>query len=75
MALARAAVADGDDILAPLDVVRRASSSTNILFSDGNARKSKLSRLLTVGNRAALIRRSTMRRSRSIISISASRIR
>jgi hypothetical protein len=27
-------------------------------LSDGNARKSKLSRLLTVGNRAALIRRS-----------------
>ena len=34
--------------------------------------KSKLSRLLTTGKRAALMRRSTMRRSRSISSSSAS---
>jgi len=75
VALARPAVADGDDVLAPLDVVRARQLQHHILFNDGRARKSKLSRLLTVGNRAALIRRSTMRRSRSIISISANRIR
>jgi predicted N-formylglutamate amidohydrolase len=34
-----------------------------ILLSDGRAAKSKLSRLFTAGNRASLIRRSTMRRS------------
>ncbi len=38
----------------------RAKSRTAILFSDGRARKSKLSRFLTVGNFAALMRRSTM---------------
>jgi hypothetical protein len=41
----------------------RANSKTAILFSDGGARKSKLSRFLTVGNLAALMRRSTMHRS------------
>jgi hypothetical protein len=41
------------------------------LLSDGMAAKSKLSRLFTAGNRASLIRRSTMRRSRSISSSSA----
>ena len=61
-------VADRDDVLAPLDILERASSSTSVLLSDGNAMKSKLSRLLTVGNFAALIRRSTIRRSRSISS-------
>ena len=45
------------------------------LFSDGKARKSKLSRLLTAGNFAALMRRSTVRRSRSINSSSARRSR
>src|ERR1035437_11096018 len=43
----------------------RASSSTRVLLSDGMAAKSKLSRLFTDGNRASLIRRSTIRRSRS----------
>src|SRR5262244_1971994 len=41
---------------------QRASSSTNVLFSEGSAVKSKLSRLLTAGNLASLIRRSTIRR-------------
>src|SRR3974377_658904 len=35
----------------------RASSITNALFKDGSAAKSKLSRLFTVGNLAALMRR------------------
>jgi hypothetical protein len=39
------------------------------------AAKSKLSRLFTVGKRAARIRRSTIRRSRSISSSSARRSR
>src|SRR6516225_8698185 len=38
----------------------RASSMTRALFNDGSAAKSKLSRLLTAGNLAALMRRSTM---------------
>ncbi len=42
----------------------RASSSTRVLLSEGMAVKSKLSRLLTAGNLASLIRRSTLRRSR-----------
>src|SRR6516164_3864772 len=49
---------------------QRASSSTNVLLSEGIAVKSKLSRLFTVGNRASLMRRSTIRRSRSINSSS-----
>ena len=53
----------------------RASSSTRVLLSDGMAAKSKLSKLFTAGNRASLIRRSTMRRSRSISSRSAKRSR
>jgi hypothetical protein len=53
----------------------RASSSTRVLLSEGMAAKSKLSRLLTAGNLASLIRRSTVRRSRSIISSSARRSR
>ena len=67
MAIARAAVAGRNDILASIDVVRSRHSRTSILSSDGNARTSKLSRLMTGGNFVALIRRSTMRRSRSII--------
>jgi hypothetical protein len=66
MGLARAAGAEGDDVLARSIHSQRASSSTCILLSFGMAVKSKLSRLLTTGNLAALMRRSTMRRSRSI---------
>src|SRR5215470_13683671 len=51
----------------------RASSRTNVLLSEGLAVKSKLSRLFTVGNRASRMRRSTIRRSRSISSSSARR--
>ena len=40
---------------------QRASSRTIILLSDGMALKSKLSKLLTAGNLAILIRRSTIR--------------
>ncbi len=53
----------------------RASSMTRALFIDGMAGKSKVSRLLTVGNRAARIRRSTMRWRRSMSSSSTSRSR
>ena len=57
------------------DNSQRASSMTSILFSDGMTLKSKLSRLLVAGNFAALIRRSIIRRSRSISSNSHSRSR
>ena len=50
----------------------RASSITRDLFTEGMAGKSKVSRLLTAGNRAARIRRSTMRWWRSMSSSSAS---
>jgi hypothetical protein len=53
----------------------RANSSTRALLREGMAVKSKLSRLFTAGNFASLIRRSTVRRSRSIISSSARRSR
>ena len=53
----------------------RASSSTRVLLSEGRAVKSKLSRLFTAGNLASLIRRSMVRRSRSIISSSVRRSR
>src|SRR5215213_10599530 len=53
----------------------RASSRTSALLSEGMARKSKPSRLLTVGKWAARIRRSTTRPSRSISSSSARRSR
>ena len=56
-----------DDILAPLHIIRRASSAPGILFAMAGE-EVKLSRLLTAGNLAALIRRSTLRRSLSIIS-------
>jgi hypothetical protein len=56
-----------------IDRGERASSRTKALLSDGSAVKSKLSRLFTVGNRASLRRRSTIRRSRSISSSSARR--
>ena len=49
---------------------QRASSRTSVLLSEGMTLKSKLSRLLITGKRAALMRRSTMRRSRSISSSS-----
>ena len=49
---------------------QRARSSTSALLSEGMTLKSKASRLLITGKRAALIRRSTMRRSRSINSSS-----
>ena len=54
---------------------QRANSSTCILFRAGIALKSKLSRLLTAGNFAALILRSIILRSRSIISSSIRRAR
>jgi AcrR family transcriptional regulator len=54
---------------------QRASSMVSALLSDGIALKSKLSRLLVAGNFAALMRRSIIRRSRSISSSSQSRSR
>ena len=65
MGLAGAAVAQRDDVVAALDVFTTASSKTSILLSEAMALKLKASRLLTAGNLACLIRRSTMRRSRS----------
>ena len=53
----------------------RASSMTRALFIEGMARKSEVPKLLTAGNRAARIRRSTMRWWRSMSSSSASRSR
>ena len=53
----------------------RASSMVSALLRDGIALKSKLSRLLVAGNFAALMRRSTILRSRSISSSSQSRNR
>ena len=62
MGLAGATVAESDDVVGALDMYsHRASSRTRALFRDGIDRKSKVSRLLVVGKRAALIRRSTMR--------------
>jgi hypothetical protein len=54
---------------------QRASSMVSTLLSEGIALKSKLSRLLVAGNFAALMRRSIIRRSRSISSSSQSRSR
>ncbi len=62
MGFARAARPEGDDVLPPVDPF-------------AITLKSKLSRLLTAGNLAALIRRSIIRRSRSISSSSTSRAR
>ena len=53
----------------------RARSTTSFLLSVGIASKPKLSRLLIEGNLAALMRRSTMRASRSISSNSIKRAR
>ena len=52
---------------------QRASSRVSILFSDGMALKSKVSRVLTMGKRAALIRLWLARCSLSISSASARR--
>ena len=52
---------------------QRASSITRALFTEGIARKSKVSRLLTAGKRAARMRRCTMRWWRSMSSSSANR--
>ena len=69
MGLAGAGRAQGNDVLAPLDpLAARPTPAPGALFSAGMALKSKLSRLLATGNFAALMRRSTMRRSRSISS-------
>ena len=73
--LAGAAVADGDDVLLCSMYSHRASSMTSGLFTEGMARKSKVSRLLTAGKRAARIRRSTMRWWRSMSSSSERRSR
>ena len=51
---------------------QRASCMARCLFTDGMARKSKVSRLFVAGKRAALILRSTMRWWRSISSSSES---
>ena len=73
--LAGAGVAERDDVLAALDVLTAGQFQDQHLVERGMALKSKLSRLLTAGNLACLIRRSTMRRSRSISSSSARRSR
>ena len=53
----------------------RASSMTSCLFTEGMARKSKVSRLLRAGKRAARIRRRAMRWCRSMSSSSERRSR
>jgi len=73
MALAGAAVAERDDVLPAQDELAAPSSSTSILLRLGIAVKSKVSKLFTAGNRAARMRRSTTRRSRSINSNSTRR--
>jgi hypothetical protein len=75
MALAGAAVAERDDVLPGQDELAAPSSSTSILLRLGIAVKSKVSKLFTAGNRAARMRRSTTRRSRSINSNSTRRSR
>ena len=67
--------AKGDDVLAAVDERRAGQVQDQFLLSVGIASKSKLSRLLRAGNLAALMRRSTMRASRSISSASISRAR
>jgi hypothetical protein len=69
------AVAQRDDVLATSDYSQRASSSTSILLRLGMAAKSKVSKLLTAGNLASRMRRSTTRRSRSRSSSSTRRSR
>ena len=54
---------------------QRVNSITRDLFTEGMAANSKVSRLLTAGNRAARIRRSTVRWWRSMSSSSPSRNR
>jgi hypothetical protein len=76
MRLAGSAVAEGDDVVAGDNIlVSRASSRTSGLLSDGMAAKSNVSKLFTAGKRPARMRRSTMRRSRSMSSSSARRTR
>jgi hypothetical protein len=75
MSLAGAAVAAAMTFPRRLTYSERASSSTKVWLGEGMAVKSKLSRLFTAGNLASLIRRSTIRRSRSIISSSVRRSR
>ena len=61
MGLAGAAVADGDDVLAAPDVFAAGQFCRRALFTEAMAVKSKVSKLFTAGNRAARMRRSTMR--------------
>ena len=61
MGLAGAAVAHGDDVLSEVHVLAACQLHDQVLVHRGMARKSKVSRLFTVGKRAALILRSTIR--------------
>ena len=75
MALAGAGVAEGDDVSWRLMEPPQARSMTKGLLTLGMARKSKASSDLGVGKRAALMRRSIRRRSRSMSSNSTRRSR
>ena len=69
--LAGPTVAERDEVLAALDVLAAGQLQDQRLVERGDDLEVKR-RLLTTGKRAALMRRSTMRRSRSISSSSAS---
>ena len=76
MGLARAAVAESDDVVAGDDVFATSKfQNVSGLLSEGIAVKSNVSKLFTAGKRAARMRRSTMRRSRSMSSSSTRRRR
>src|SRR5256714_13254904 len=76
MRLAGAAVADRDHVVAASDVFAASELQDQCLIERRDRREVKTVQALhcfTVGNRASLMRRSTMRRSRSISSSSARR--
>src|SRR5439155_23355980 len=73
MGLPRAAVADRDHVLSASDVLAAGKLQHHCFFKRKDRREVETSRLLTVGNRASLMRRSTIRCSRSINSSSAKR--
>ena len=73
--LAGSAGTKGDDVLAVGDELSAGEIEDQLLVQGREASKSKLSRLFTAGNFAALMRRSIIRASRSSSSSSISRAR
>ena len=68
-------VLPGDDVLPAGHILRAGELQHEGLVERGNGREVEAVQTLQAGNRASLIRRSTMRRSRSISSSSARRSR